>query len=65
MTKCSPFGYFKTCAEIIRLTEMLYFRFPLSLQNAMELLHEVGIEISQETVRFWWNRFGVMLEAEI
>lgn len=30
-----------------------------------DLLHERGIEISHETVRFWWNRFGSMFAAEI
>jgi hypothetical protein len=29
------------------------------------LLHERGIDISHETVRFWWNRFGPMFAAEI
>jgi putative transposase len=28
-------------------------------------LHERGIEISHETVRFWWNRFGPMFATEI
>ena len=37
---------------------MMYVRFPLSLRNAEDLLHERGIEISLETVRFWSNRFG-------
>ena len=44
---------------------MLYVRFPLSLRNVEDLLHERGIEISHETVRFWWNRFGPMFAAEI
>jgi len=35
---------------------MLYVHFPLSLRNVEDLLHERGIEISHETVRFWWNR---------
>ncbi len=39
---------------------MLYIRFPLSLRNVDDLLNERGIEISHETVRFWWNRFGPM-----
>ena len=26
---------------------------------------ERGIDISHETVRFWWNRFGPMFAAEI
>ena len=44
---------------------MMYVRFPLSLRNVEDLLHERGIEISHETVRFWWNRFGPLLAAEI
>ena len=54
----SPFRYFKTSPEIIRLAVILYIRFPLSLRNIEDLLHERGIEISHETGRFWWNRFG-------
>jgi putative transposase len=65
MIKHSPFRYFKTSPEIIRLAVMLYVRFPLSLRNVEDLLHERGIEISHETVRFWWNRFGPMFAAEI
>ena len=65
MTKPSPFRYFKTSPEIIRLAVMLYVRYPLSLRNVEDLLHERGIEISHETVRFWWNRFGPMFAAEI
>jgi putative transposase len=44
---------------------MLYIRFPLSLRNLEDLLHERGIEISHETVRYWWNRFGPMFAAEL
>ena len=65
MTQRSPFKYFKTSPEIIRLAVMLYIRFPLSLRNVEDLLHERGIEISHETVRFWWNRFGPMFASEI
>src|SRR5210317_463700 len=65
MTKRSPFKYFKTSPEIIRLSVMLYVRFPLSLRNVEDLLHERGIEVSHETVRFWWQRFGSMFASEI
>ena len=44
---------------------MMYVRFPLSLRNVEDLLHERGIDICHETVRFWWNRFGPMFAAEI
>jgi putative transposase len=60
-----PFRYSKTSPEIIRLAVMLYIRVPLSLRNVEDLLHERGIEISREAVRFWWNRFGPMFAAEI
>jgi putative transposase len=65
MTKRDPFKYFHSSPEIIRLAVMLYVRFPLSLRNVEDLLHERGVEISHETVRFWWNRFGPMFAAEI
>ena len=65
MTKRSPFRYFKTSPDIIRLAVMLSMRFPLSLRNVEDLLHERGIEISHETVRYWWNRFGPLFASEI
>ena len=43
---------------MIRLAVMLYVRFPLSLRNVEDLLHERGIDVSHETIRYWWNRFG-------
>lgn len=61
----NPFRYFKTSPEIIRLAVMMYVRFPLSLRNVEDLLHERGIDICHETVRFWWNRFGPLFAAEI
>ena len=65
MTRRSPFRYFKTSPEIIRLAVMPYVRYPPSLRNVENLLHERGIDISHETVRFWWNKFGLMIAAEI
>ena len=44
---------------------MLYVRFPLSLRNVEDLLHERGVDVSPETIRFWWNRFGSMFASEI
>jgi len=61
----NPFRYFKTSPEIIRLAVMMYIRFPLSLRQVEDLLHERGIDISYESVRAWWNRFGPMFAAEI
>ncbi len=61
----NSFKYFKTSPEIIRLAVMMYVRFPLSLRNVEDLLHERGIDITHETVRFWWNRFGPVFAKSI
>ena len=61
----NPFRYFNSSPEIIRLTVMMYVRYPLSLRQVEDLLFERGIDICHETVRFWWNRFGPMFAAEI
>jgi putative transposase len=61
----NPLRYFNSSPEVIRLVVMLYVRYPLSLRNVEDLLAERGIDISHETVRFWWNRFGPMFAAEI
>jgi len=49
----NPFLCFKTSPQIIRLAVMMYVRFPLSLRNVEDLLHERGIDISHETIRAW------------
>lgn len=61
----SPFRYFNSSPEIIRLAVMLYVRFPLSLRNVEDLLFERGIDVCHETVRLWWNRFGPLFAADI
>ena len=65
MKNHNPFRYFKTSPEIIRLAVMMYIRFPLSLRNVEDLLHERGVDICHETVRYWWNRFGPLFAREI
>ncbi|GGE22738.1 hypothetical protein GCM10011529_31670 [Polymorphobacter glacialis] len=54
----SPFRYFNSSPEVIRLVVMMYVKYPLSLRNVEDLLAERGIDICHETVRFWRNRFG-------
>jgi putative transposase len=61
----SPFRYFHSSPEVIRLVVMLYVRFPLSLRNVEDLLFERGIDVCHETVRLWWNRFGPLFAADI
>jgi len=61
----NPFRYFNSSPEVIRLTVMMYVRYPLSLRQVEELLSERGINICHETVRSWWNRFGPMFAAKM
>src|SRR6187401_1665032 len=61
----SPFRYFNSSLEAIRLVVMMYVRFSLSLRNVEDLLFERGIDICHETARLWWNRFGPMFAADI
>jgi putative transposase len=44
---------------------MMYVRYPLSLRQVEDLLHERSIDICYETVRAWWNQFGPLFAAEI
>lgn len=59
------FRYFNSSPEVIRLVVMMYVKYPLSLRNVEDLLHERGIDMCHETVRHWWNRFGPLFAAEI
>ena len=61
----NPFRYFKTSPEIIQLAVMMYIRFPLSLRNVEDLLHERGIDICHESVRLWVDRFGTHFAGKI
>ena len=44
---------------------MMYVRFPLSLRNVEDLLHERGIDVCHESVRFWVDRFGAYFAKKI
>ena len=65
MPNSLSFRYFKTSPEIIQLAVMLYVRFPLSLRNVEDLLHERGVDVSYESVRYWWHRFCSQLASQI
>ena len=55
----TPFRYFNSSPEIIRLAAMLYIRYPLSLREGEDMLFEGGIDICHETVRLWRSRLGL------
>ena len=61
----SPFRFFNSSPDVIRLAVMMCVRFPLSLRNVEDLLFERGIDICHETVRMWRDRFGPMFAADI
>ncbi len=61
----NPFRYFKTSPEIIQLAVLMYVRFPLSLRNVEDLLHERGIDVCHESVRLWVDRFGAYFALTI
>jgi putative transposase len=61
----TPFRYFKTSREIIQLGVLMYVKFPLSLRNVEDLLHERGIDICHESVSLWVERFGTCFDHKI
>jgi putative transposase len=60
----NPFRYFKTSREVIQLAVMMYIRFPLSLRNVEDLLHERGVDVCHESIRLWVDRFGTFFRRK-
>jgi len=46
----NPFRYFNSSPEVIRLTVMMYIRYPLSLRQVEDLLFERGLDICHEGI---------------
>ena len=65
MTADNPFKFLKTSPKIIRLAVMYYVRYPLSFRQVEDVLHERGIDICHETVRFWVDRFGAKFAKDM
>ena len=64
----SPFRYFNSSPEVIRLAVLMYVKYPLSLRNVEDLLHERGIDIGHALDRScglaWsWTISNVSLQA--
>jgi len=49
----NPFRNFNSSLEVIRLTVMMYDRYPLSLRQVQDLLSERGAENSHQPFRQW------------
>jgi putative transposase len=58
MTKPVSYKRHRFPPQIIAHAVWLYFRFPLSLRLAEEMLLERGIVVSYETIRRWGKKFG-------
>lgn len=69
MTKPRPFEYCQKEPKDHTLGGDVLHSFPsLALQrirSVEDLLHERGVDVSHETVRYWWHRFGSMFAPEI
>jgi putative transposase len=65
MSKKDPFKYYKTSPEIIKLAVMYYVRYPLSLRQVEDILHERGIDVCHEKIRYWWNKFSTLFSKEV
>jgi putative transposase len=54
----SPYPGFRFPAEIISHAVWLYFGFNLSFRDVEELLAELGVAVTYESVRQWCLKFG-------
>jgi transposase-like protein len=52
-------------ADIIRHSIWLYARFTLSFRDVEEMLAERGLDVSYETVRRWFLKFGSSIAANL
>ncbi len=53
-----PFKRHRSPSEVIRHTVWFYARFTLSYRDVEDLLSQRGLDISYETVRRWFLKFG-------
>ena len=44
---------------------MYYVRYPLSLRQVEDILHERGIDICHETVRYWIDKLGSIIAKDL
>ena len=51
--------------DIIRHSILLYTRFTLSFRDVEEMLAERGLDVSYETIRRWFLKFGFVIAANL
>jgi putative transposase len=52
-------------AKIISYAAWLYFRFSLSFRDVQEILYERGVQVSNEAIRLWCQKFGTAYAGEL
>ena len=51
--------------EVIRHSVWLYARFTLSFRDVEEMLAERGVDVSYETIRRWFLKFGSAIASNL
>jgi len=64
MTRLS-FKHHRFPPDIIRHAIWLYARFTLSFRDVEEMLAERGLDVSYETIRRWFLKFGTVIAANL
>ena len=62
-TKKNILKYYKTSPEIIKMAIMYYVRYPLSFRQVEVILHERGIDVCHETIRYWVDKQGSIISS--
>ena len=65
MTTQNPFKYFKTLPQNHSLGGYVLRALPAEFSQVEDILHERGIDICHETIRFWVDQFGAKFAKEI
>ena len=58
-------SHFEAMVSSVDMPVLVLLVDPLSFRQVEDILHERGIDISHETVRFWVERFGLEFAGEI
>lgn len=65
MTRKTPFKHHRFPAVVILCAVRMYLRYPLSYQDAADLLAERGVHVDRSTVYRWVRKFGPQIAAGI
>lgn len=65
MPRKTPFKHHRFPAVVILCAVRIYLRYPLSYQDAADLLAERGVHVDRSTVYRWVRKFGPQIAAGI